>query len=378
MRCNICGKEFGKGEKCQHCGADKVAALGEFEGFSNAHQGASHTASSSHLASIHREEPALNQICWKCNEVIPADAIYCPVCRQELKRKCPKCGKSYSSQYHNCPYCGTNYKEFERELSIQKERKRESELKQARIREQRRIDEERAATEQRKKEQQRQAEHAAYMRRYRQEQNIKKKFDSLKESASSAHELINGQEWITIEQKAAVLPLLEKLNAEIDAVSKKEIHSHTSLSGIQAALEALENSESYQLILDEKERRIDAERSKRKEEKARIIKEKKAQFWKDCLAVFVRSALLCLLCLGIGYFITKSSPDFKNVGFALLIYLALLISTIIEIIKRPTETWSKGAKILVLLVASSLSLGWPVIIAYWIIWTIKQSDDINN
>lgn len=130
MKCNFCGQEFGKGEKCQHCGADKVAALGEFEGFSTTHQGASHAASSSQTASIHREVTASTQICWKCNEIIPADALYCPVCRTRLERECPKCRKPYSSQYDNCPYCGTNFFEYEKERTILDEERRRNEQKE--------------------------------------------------------------------------------------------------------------------------------------------------------------------------------------------------------------------------------------------------------
>lgn len=34
MKCNICGKEFGNSVKCEHCGADRVAALGNYSGYS--------------------------------------------------------------------------------------------------------------------------------------------------------------------------------------------------------------------------------------------------------------------------------------------------------------------------------------------------------
>lgn len=33
MKCSKCGKEFGNGSTCMNCGADRVSALGEFEGF---------------------------------------------------------------------------------------------------------------------------------------------------------------------------------------------------------------------------------------------------------------------------------------------------------------------------------------------------------
>ena len=33
MKCAVCNKDFGLGEKCQHCGTDKFIALGEYEGY---------------------------------------------------------------------------------------------------------------------------------------------------------------------------------------------------------------------------------------------------------------------------------------------------------------------------------------------------------
>ena len=121
MKCHICGKEFGKGDNCQNCGADKVAALGEFEGFSTTHQGVSHAASSSRIEQLRKEAASATRICWKCNEIIPADALYCPICRTRLERECPKCKRSYSSQYDNCPYCGTNHIEYENGSYVKRE-----------------------------------------------------------------------------------------------------------------------------------------------------------------------------------------------------------------------------------------------------------------
>ena len=123
MRCNKCGNEFGTGEICQHCGADKVAALGDFPGYSvpgeqnhpTINAPSSYTPCIDSLSSI---------ICWKCGEVIPAESKYCPVCQVQLFVVCPKCGHRYSAQYANCNECGTNREEF---LQQQKEQEEEQE-----------------------------------------------------------------------------------------------------------------------------------------------------------------------------------------------------------------------------------------------------------
>ncbi len=108
MKCNKCGLEFGKGETCQHCGADKVSALGEFTGYSSLrHNSENVTKATSSPITTHLE-PVTSQICWKCGEIIPL-GHFCPACGQQLLRKCPKCKKSYSAKYSICPNCGTNY-----------------------------------------------------------------------------------------------------------------------------------------------------------------------------------------------------------------------------------------------------------------------------
>ena len=33
MRCSKCGKEFGTGTHCQHCGVDRVTGLANYNGF---------------------------------------------------------------------------------------------------------------------------------------------------------------------------------------------------------------------------------------------------------------------------------------------------------------------------------------------------------
>ena len=69
-------------------------------------------------------QPALAQMmfCYKCNQIIPADARFCPWCQTELFVTCPKCEKKYSSQWNYCPFCGVNEAEYlKRKELIQKE-----------------------------------------------------------------------------------------------------------------------------------------------------------------------------------------------------------------------------------------------------------------
>lgn len=135
MRCNKCGNEFGTGENCQHCGADKVAALGDFPGYS-VPGGQNHpTIDTSSFTS--RIDPLSSIICWKCGEVIPADSKYCPVCQVQLFVVCPKCGHRYSAQYANCNECGSNREEYVKAQELaalarqleEKKRKEEEELR---------------------------------------------------------------------------------------------------------------------------------------------------------------------------------------------------------------------------------------------------------
>ena len=67
--------------------------------------------------------------CYKCNNVIPGDSIYCPYCQVKLFTECPKCGVKYSSQYPACNQCGTNRSEFLQMLRKEEERERQERLK---------------------------------------------------------------------------------------------------------------------------------------------------------------------------------------------------------------------------------------------------------
>ena len=56
--------------------------------------------------------------CYNCNQVIPSDSAFCPWCKTELFTKCPKCGKTYSSQYTFCYSCGVNKDEYLEEQEL--------------------------------------------------------------------------------------------------------------------------------------------------------------------------------------------------------------------------------------------------------------------
>ena len=113
MKCNKCGQEFGKGETCQNCGADKVSALGEFSGYeSEKREPVLGPMKSSEKGNQTYFPSSPNAICPFCGEIIPADAEYCPYCRKALKTKCLKCNKLFPSQFPSCPHCGTNQQEY--------------------------------------------------------------------------------------------------------------------------------------------------------------------------------------------------------------------------------------------------------------------------
>lgn len=126
MRCAVCGKEFGAGNTCQYCGADRVTGLGNYNGYDVPNRG----SFVSHNAPSHQENFAQSKIkkvesmvCYACGEIIPTDSRFCPYCNKELYVTCPKCGCEYSSQYPICNKCGTNrvkYNEEQKQISIQK------------------------------------------------------------------------------------------------------------------------------------------------------------------------------------------------------------------------------------------------------------------
>ena len=143
MKCNICHKEFGEGVSCQHCGVDRVTALGNYQGYSP--NAKAKDIDSNKVQSVGIAPKEL-EVCYACSEVIPAGYEYCPCCGKKLFENCPKCGKKYSSRYAICPHCGTNRIDYIaqiekiRQAEIKKarflaEKKREDELRQAKINE---------------------------------------------------------------------------------------------------------------------------------------------------------------------------------------------------------------------------------------------------
>ena len=143
MKCNICHKEFGEGVSCQHCGVDRVTALGNYQGYSPNAKAKDIDSNKVQSVGI---TPKEFEVCYACSEVIPAGSEYCPCCGKKLFENCPKCGKKYSSRYAICPHCGTNRIDYIaqiekiRQAKIKKarflaEKKREDELRQAKINE---------------------------------------------------------------------------------------------------------------------------------------------------------------------------------------------------------------------------------------------------
>ncbi len=65
------------------------------------------------MASQMQTQPQM-MFCYKCNNVIPGNSIFCPYCQIKLFTECPKCGVKYSSQYPACSQCGTNREEYMR------------------------------------------------------------------------------------------------------------------------------------------------------------------------------------------------------------------------------------------------------------------------
>lgn len=118
MKCSNCGKEFGTGTHCQHCGVDRVTGLANYNGYNN-------SGSSSGYNSSNYDGSPKTTVCYACSEIIPLGSTYCPVCGKKLLVTCPKCGHEYSSQYPVCSKCGTNREEYnERKRREEEERQR--------------------------------------------------------------------------------------------------------------------------------------------------------------------------------------------------------------------------------------------------------------
>ena len=255
MKCNRCGQEFGKGNICQHCGADKVAALGEFSGYSTPKKRA--TKKSQQMidnqaatpSPQHVEPPISTQICWKCGEIIPL-GNFCPVCGQELFRKCPQCGNQYSSQYHICPNCGTNHLEYEKAqakaIADELERKRKEEEARKRF----------------------EREQRESQKRLQKELKIEQAVIELRRDADYAHQLIHQRSWVTDDQRKALLPPFTKFWDKIKSIPKV-IDYQTDLSDVKAAWKTLDQNDTFIQLKNEEKRRIQEENKRKAEEEER-------------------------------------------------------------------------------------------------------------
>lgn len=136
MKCNICGKEFGNSVNCEHCGADRVTALGNYSGYtpSTEPNSVNKVQAISEPSVCNETKGTGFSVCYACGEVIPADAKYCPKCAKKLYEICPKCGKTYSSQYTICQYCGTDRIKYIEEQQRIEKKKREEQERQKQIR----------------------------------------------------------------------------------------------------------------------------------------------------------------------------------------------------------------------------------------------------
>ncbi len=133
MRCNHCGKDFGDGLNCQYCGIDRVEGLGSFNGFDPDTKGVSHLSPGSTTPGGISVTDSKNMLCYSCGEIIPGDSVFCPICRTRLYVTCPKCGRSYSSQYDNCNQCGTNRQDYLDKLEQEKQKKLREEAEKQKI-----------------------------------------------------------------------------------------------------------------------------------------------------------------------------------------------------------------------------------------------------
>ena len=125
MKCSNCGREFGEGTHCQHCGVDRVTGLANYNGYN----------SSGYNSSNYGGNPKTT-VCYACSEIIPLGATYCPVCGRQLWVECPNCGSTYSTQYKICSKCGTNREVYYKQKEAEEQRAlREEEERQRKQRE---------------------------------------------------------------------------------------------------------------------------------------------------------------------------------------------------------------------------------------------------
>lgn len=188
MECSICKREFGNGETCQHCGADRFTGLGNYSGYETP-TNISHNKTTVDNTFSQTEQKVVSQpqavtvesmVCHACGEIIPADSKFCPYCSILLWVKCPKCGKTYSSQFPACNECGTNRQDYLKEQQQiaqrrDEERLREERIKREKIERERREHEEWLKTPEGKAETERQKKEAAEKERRRNEEKERKR-----------------------------------------------------------------------------------------------------------------------------------------------------------------------------------------------------------
>ncbi len=147
MKCSNCGREFGNDINCQNCGVDRVTGLGNYNGYDRPtgnHEYHNSRGSSRYSSNNGEFVSTKTTVCYACSEIIPADSMFCPYCKKELLVTCPKCGKTYSTQYSVCNQCGTDRHDYylKQEARKQEARRREKEREQAELEERKRQEEE--------------------------------------------------------------------------------------------------------------------------------------------------------------------------------------------------------------------------------------------
>lgn len=123
--CERCGHQVSSDALfCSYCGAklprskDRVEEAALWEGTapsSSSIDGSVNVATSPIPIVKHSDLYAAQEreiLCYNCNNSIPSDSRFCPVCQIELFRSCPKCGNIFSTKYCNCNHCGTNIEQF--------------------------------------------------------------------------------------------------------------------------------------------------------------------------------------------------------------------------------------------------------------------------
>ncbi len=46
--------------------------------------------------------------CRNCEGIINSDFLYCPYCKEEIKRVCDSCGRLIDIDWRHCPFCENN------------------------------------------------------------------------------------------------------------------------------------------------------------------------------------------------------------------------------------------------------------------------------